>query len=599
MFPLVVYIIIPNNALSITLRYKLIQTRSTSTSLLIIFLKGTHLTMQISTWLVFSIALAIRLVCAKYSIIPDADEVFNYWEPLHFLSHGFGLQTWEYSPEYAIRSWAYIMLHAIPVKASQLLLGAEGSVLFFVLRGCFATVAAATETRLYVALSHAFSKRIATFYLMFSLASTGLFHASVEFLPSSFAMHAFTLALAEFVQSGTYRNKHNSIIKGILWTAVSGLFGWPFSLILMVPFAIDYFLSTITSDIKQLMQSIVKVLLATVLLILLPLFLIDSIAYRKFVLVPPNIVLYNVINSTDDAGPNIFGTEPWYYYVFNLSLNFNLAFLLAAVSILPAGFVSPNRRGLLLAVSPFYLWLGIFIVQPHKEERFMYVIYQSLCLNAAVSLEFLFQLSRKFTSNTRLSKAFTGGCLILYTLISLSRTCALINYYSAPIKVFEAFSEDASSGNVCVGREWYRYPSSYFLNNNQRLKFVKSAFDGLLPGEFYEPDGVADQREWWNRDATWLIPEGMNNQNIEDPSKYIDISQCDYVVDTSIPAGPGEDQYTALTEQWERIHCEPFLDNENSYGIGRILMLPIQLHDTLRTRLRWADYCILGRNRHV
>jgi hypothetical protein len=39
--------------------------------------------------------------------------VFNYWEPTHYLSHGYGLQTWEYSPAYAIRSWAYIVLHAL------------------------------------------------------------------------------------------------------------------------------------------------------------------------------------------------------------------------------------------------------------------------------------------------------------------------------------------------------------------------------------------------------------------------------------------------------------------------------------------------------
>ena len=37
--------------------------------------------------------------------VPDCDEVFNYWEPLHFLHHGFGLQTWEYAPEFSLRSY--------------------------------------------------------------------------------------------------------------------------------------------------------------------------------------------------------------------------------------------------------------------------------------------------------------------------------------------------------------------------------------------------------------------------------------------------------------------------------------------------------------
>ncbi|PIO65702.1 hypothetical protein TELCIR_12612 [Teladorsagia circumcincta] len=29
-------------------------------------------------------------------------KVYNYWEPLHLLLFGKGLQTWEYSPVYAI-----------------------------------------------------------------------------------------------------------------------------------------------------------------------------------------------------------------------------------------------------------------------------------------------------------------------------------------------------------------------------------------------------------------------------------------------------------------------------------------------------------------
>lgn len=50
--------------------------------------------------------------------IPSPRVAFNYWEPLHLLSHppssqSAGVQapfqTWEYSPEYAIRSWAYLM----------------------------------------------------------------------------------------------------------------------------------------------------------------------------------------------------------------------------------------------------------------------------------------------------------------------------------------------------------------------------------------------------------------------------------------------------------------------------------------------------------
>ena len=60
----------------------------------------------------FYIFLVANLIAAAYAPIQDCDETFNYWEPTHYLSHGYGLQTWEYSPDYAIRSWLYVALHA-------------------------------------------------------------------------------------------------------------------------------------------------------------------------------------------------------------------------------------------------------------------------------------------------------------------------------------------------------------------------------------------------------------------------------------------------------------------------------------------------------
>jgi len=61
----------------------------------------------------FYVFFAANLLAALYAPIQDCDETFNFWEPTHFVSHGYGLETWEYSPDYAIRSWLYIALHAI------------------------------------------------------------------------------------------------------------------------------------------------------------------------------------------------------------------------------------------------------------------------------------------------------------------------------------------------------------------------------------------------------------------------------------------------------------------------------------------------------
>jgi hypothetical protein len=59
------------------------------------------------------VLLLSRGIGAAYAPISDCDEVFNYWEPLHFSIYGTGAQTWEYSPKFALRSWLYVLLHSL------------------------------------------------------------------------------------------------------------------------------------------------------------------------------------------------------------------------------------------------------------------------------------------------------------------------------------------------------------------------------------------------------------------------------------------------------------------------------------------------------
>src|SRR4051812_25938090 len=117
---------------------------------------------------------------------------------------------------------------------------------------------------------------------------------------------------------------------------------------------------------------------------------VDTFFYKKLACVPLNIVLYNVFSGSS-KGPNIYGVEPWHFYVRNLALNFNVWFFLSlgALPLLLFQHLirqkSISKQTLLrgaVFVSPLYLWLGIFTLQPHKEERFMYPAYPALALNA-------------------------------------------------------------------------------------------------------------------------------------------------------------------------------------------------------------------------
>lgn len=54
--------------------------------------------------------------------------------------------------------------------------------------------------------------------------------------------------------------------------------------------------------------------------VLLPMILIDSFQFGRVTIAPLNIVLYNVFGG---AGPNLYGTEPFSFYLINGFVNFN------------------------------------------------------------------------------------------------------------------------------------------------------------------------------------------------------------------------------------------------------------------------------------
>jgi alpha-1,2-mannosyltransferase len=172
-----------------------------------------------------------------------------------------------------------------------------------------------------------------------------------------------------------------------------------------------------------------------------------------------------------------------------------------------------------LALVSMYLWLGIFILQPHKEERFMYVIYPLICYNAAYAIESTtsllgIMLSGRVhkTISSAMSQAIPVAVIGAYALLSLARVLAQVRAFGGPMQVY---GDLETHSTVCLGKEWYRFPSSFFIPHTSRALFVKSAFDGLLPGQFCEPGD-----EGW-RSATWRVPEGMNDQNQEEVSHLV------------------------------------------------------------------------------
>ena len=461
--------------------------------------------------------------------IQDCDEVYNYWEPAHYLTHGYGRQTWEYSPDYALRSWLYIALHALPGALVRPFAPTKTTE-FYAIRVCLAAFTAYCESRLYTAVSRAFNPRVGVMFMMVLLASPGMFHAAAAFLPSSFSMCLNMLGTAAFLgwQQGS------KFHLGLMWFGVGGVLGWPFAAALVVPFvAEEIYLTTITEDYVELVRRAVDGCVRVMISVTTQL-AIDAFFYHKVTVTPWNIVMYNVFGGSG-RGPSAFGTEPADFYIRNLLLNFNVWFVLAglAAPILGLQFLAARATSRftllrsLFCTAPFYLWLGLMSLQAHKEERFMYPIYPCIALNAALALHAVLGWLGNADPRTLLGKIpamlkFTVilAAILLAVQAGLLRAIGVVTAYRAPLQVYAGLNATQPTDTVCLGKEWHRFPSSYFLPNGVHAKFVRSEFNGLMPGEFSEA-----KTGFGFFPGTWLVPPGMNDQNIPDPGKYVSVDE--------------------------------------------------------------------------
>ncbi|KAF2773593.1 hypothetical protein EJ03DRAFT_340932 [Teratosphaeria nubilosa] len=560
----------------------------------------------------FYVLFTSHALAALFHPIQDCDEVFNYWEPTHYLTHGHGFQTWEYSPEYAIRSWTYVVLHAIITLPAKLLGG--GKVLeFYTLRILLAFICALCETRLYSKVAVTLNPRVAVTLVGILCTSSGLWHASIAYLPSSFAMYFTALGIAAFLDwCGGLRTA-----QGIWMFGLAATLGWPFAAALSIPFLFEEAMLGLLNDSagkQALFWCVVDGVVRTLCFLAAQIGL-DAFFYKKLQVVPLNIVMYNVLSASKGKGPDIYGTEPWHFYLRNLFLNFHVWLPLALLALplllaqnylsMKSGAMKTTRfRGIIFTL-PFYLWLGIFTLQPHKEERFMYPAYPALALNAAVSMHIILanigstdpkDMVAKIPVQIRLFAVLVflfGGMAV-----SLFRTLGTITAFGAPLAIYQPLHQPGVSklgDTVCLGKEWYRFPSHYLLPEGVRAKFMKSEFEGLLPGEFSEA-----AKGFGLFPGTWLVPPGMNDENREDPGKYTDVRHCSFIVDRQLPSTEVtslEPSYINDQDNWEKLQCLPFMDAASTGTIGRLGWVPDLPFIPERFRRVWGEYCLLRRKK--
>ncbi|EOD41157.1 mannosyltransferase, Alg9 like-protein [Emiliania huxleyi CCMP1516] len=500
--------------------------------------------------------LAVRLYGALASPITDCDEAFNYWEPLHYLLYGRGLQTWEYSPVFGLRSYAYLAMHAAFARLASSVLRSKVSV-FLAVRCALGCTSAVLEARLAARTCAWASGEAGVALWALLLSSAGMWHAAVALLPSSFAMLCVLAAWTAWMDASlpalpagsppADRSVRKAYGAAIFWVAAGCLLGWPFLCVLAAPLAIDAVVAL------GLRRFVARALLAGALLAA-PSAAVDGYYYGRFVLPWLNLL---------------------HFYLRNLCLNLNLA--------LPA-----------LLLAPLLLLAG------RLEERFLFPAYPLFLLAAALAASEARRVAAALLARCaprRAQRGREGGphgvwpplwglpaaALAASALLSAGRVGALVSYYGAPLEVYSEVSAALSSRaddsplRVCSGKEWYRYPSSFFLPLGATPAFYRAGFDGLLPSPFSAPPP----------DGSRAIHAHFNDGNRDEPAAYTSEDRCDVIVDLELP-GDAAPRSRAGWHVWAR---RPFLDADRSPSWSRALYVPW----LTAGRNVYANYSVLGR----
>lgn len=421
-------------------------------------------------------------------------------------------------------------------------------------------LAAWSQSHLLDSISASFGSDLAVLTGIIMAGSTGMFIASTAFLPNTLSMLLLT-----FTWSHWLRGQDNRVL---LLTALMAIIGWPYAVIAaiipcLVSMKPSYSLSdgkrvqTISLSTRVKMELLVRRFILGALFsfvyILVPSLCVERYYYGRWTFPSLNAVIYNVLSSS--GGPNIFGVEPWHYYILNLLLNFNIFIPTSLLAIICLS-LDRNRQKLGLLYASMLLPIAMFTKQAHKEERFLFIVYPLVCFFAAYTLNWFQSLSRKL-------RPLVNAALILGLAISVMRTCGLIKFYAAPQTLLTNW-EQADAGKLCMSSNWYRFPGSFYLRNSVRLGFLKDAVTHLQPAYFTDT-----KSELWN----------VNQLNKAVDEQYSDISECKWFMGTKDEL-PSQHSATLLM-------CEPIM-RTTTKAPYRWLWIPFLSSG----RVSWESMCI-------
>ena len=246
----------------------------------------------------------LRLLNAWLAGVADCDETYNYWEAVCLLAAPHPvrrpLQTWEYAPEFALRSWAYVLPYA---AISRIV---DNS--FLAVRLLYR---AAVRARRGVARQGYAQSALRAGRWLDTARPPGELGGPRRGRAGARAL-GHDCALAAWSQGRWLRgDRRGAVFMAVLATLWPG---WPFVGVLFVPLAVDVLL-------KDGLREALLLGVASGLFVLIPCAAFDAKAYGRATSPLWNVITYNAVGGGDE----LYGVAPWTYYAKNLGLNAGVA----------------------------------------------------------------------------------------------------------------------------------------------------------------------------------------------------------------------------------------------------------------------------------
>ncbi len=194
---------------------------------------------KLSPLALFTAFTVVNTLAVFVNHIDDTDETYGYWEPLHYLVYGRGMQTWEYSPDNALRSYSYISW-LVPIAGFIKKYYSPVEV-FYSIKALLGAVNALSQCYLVTSVGKLYGDFNALILFVLLIFAPGVFYLSTSLLPSASCSTLVILSIAFCMNDRLVL----SILAGCLAVIVTG---WPFIGAIFAPIGVYMIMHTSISN---------------------------------------------------------------------------------------------------------------------------------------------------------------------------------------------------------------------------------------------------------------------------------------------------------------------------------------------------------------